>query len=439
MKRIAGLFLMLVIALGFCGGCCQTNPVTGRSEFNLYSDQEEISLGQSVVPEVEQQFDGIYNEAAANSYVNEVGQKMAVISHRQNMPYSFKVLNTSVVNAFALPGGPIYITRGLLVKLTNEAQLAAVLGHELAHINARHSTAALSKAMAAQILIGAVVAYSATKNGGNPSDGAIATAVAAQIVLGAVVFKAFSRSDEYQSDQIGTDYAYAAGYNPLAMVQLFEVFKQMEDGEGSSFAEFFSTHPLTTKRIEEVEAEVKQKYPDAQTNSKLVYNEARYNRQIAKLRLANDAYERYYDKAEAIRGQNPGAALDLYNQAIGADGSQALFYVGRGRANLELNKVNEAHKDFARAASMDRASYPAQVGLGVCFLLKNNPTQARQSLANAIQMVPGAVEAHFYLAESEFALGNGKVAAEEYRVVLGIVKEGQMADAATKRLQELGQ
>jgi predicted Zn-dependent protease len=238
--RFAALVVLLAAA-----AACAVNPVTGQKEFMLYSESQEIQLGQQTDAEVAATY-GVYDDAALTAYVNKTGRALAAKGQRPNLPWRFTVLDSPVVNAFAVPGGSVYVTRGILALMSSEAELAAVLGHEIGHVNARHSMSQMSKQQVAQIglAVGSVVSKQFAKYAGLAGAGL------------QVLFLKFSRDNENQADGLGVDYARADGYNPADMAVTFAALQKMGDlsGGGSSMPGFLSTHPLTADRITHVQS-----------------------------------------------------------------------------------------------------------------------------------------------------------------------------------------
>lgn len=237
MRKIAPV---LCFSLLFLTISCAINPVTGKRELSLISEKEEIALGKQTDGEIKAQY-GVYNDQALNAYVQRVGQSMTSLTHRPHLTYHFAVLDTPVVNAFAVPGGYIYVTRGILALMNSEAEIAVVLAHELGHVNARHSVAKLSQLMLAQLGLGVAGAISETfaKLSGAASIGM------------QLLFLKFSRDDEREADALGVEYSRKGGYNPSEMVIFFESLEKMGDlSGGQSLPGFLSTHPLTSERIQ---------------------------------------------------------------------------------------------------------------------------------------------------------------------------------------------
>lgn len=221
---------------------CAVNPVTGKKQIMLMSEQQEIALGVSYDPQVLATF-GVYNDNNLQSFVQAKGNEMGKISHRPNLAYHVKVVDSPVVNAFAVPGGYIYLTRGILAQLNSEAELIGVLAHEMGHITARHTVATQSKQQLAQIaLIGGMIA----------SDKFAQYAQYAMQGL-ELLFLSFSRDDERQADALGVEYSSKLGYDAHKMAEFFKVLKKMSLAESEGgIPTFLSTHPDPGDRYNDV-------------------------------------------------------------------------------------------------------------------------------------------------------------------------------------------
>jgi len=239
-NRLPLFLLAAMVGLSALAGCA-TNPVTGKRELVLISEAQEIAMGKEAAPECEKEFGGKVADADLQQYVQSVGRRLAEVSDRP-MPYTYILVASDVPNAFALPGGSIFITAGLMKRLTNERQLAAVLGHETGHVAARHSVQQMQKQMGAQLLVEIASRTAGAETGGTAAD-------VAKIVSTVALMK-YSRDDEYQADELGIKYAAKAGYNPWGMVELLTLLDAMQQAEPSRFQEMFQTHPLSSKRIE---------------------------------------------------------------------------------------------------------------------------------------------------------------------------------------------
>lgn len=219
---------------------CAVNPVTGERQLSLYSEQDEIAIGKQTDVQIRNQY-GIYNDPALNEYVARVGASLGPYTHRSHLEYHFAVLDSPVVNAFAVPGGYVYVTRGILALMRSEAELAVVLGHEMGHVNARHSIHRMSE----QTLFGLGLAVGSSLNR-TVADIAGIAGVGIQLL-----FLKYSRDDERQADQLGVEYSRKGSYNPGEMIGFFTSLEKMGDLSGShSIPGFLSTHPLTSERIQ---------------------------------------------------------------------------------------------------------------------------------------------------------------------------------------------
>ncbi len=270
---------ILFLVLGFTSSCA-VNPVTGKRELSLYSEQDEIAMGKQVDSQIRMQY-GFYNDPALNDYISRVGASLAPHTHRSHLEYNFAVLDSPVVNAFAVPGGYVYVTRGILALMKSEAELAVVLGHELGHVNARHSI----KRMSEQTLFGLGLAVGASLNK-TVSDLAGIAGVGMQLL-----FLKYSRDDERQADQLGVEYSRRGGYNPEGMIGFFESLEKMGDLSGRhSIPGFLSTHPLTSERIQNTKDML------IETDRKLQVKPALYLNTIENMVYGDDPRQGFVEK-----------------------------------------------------------------------------------------------------------------------------------------------
>jgi predicted Zn-dependent protease len=228
---------------------CATNPATGQREFSLMSEAQEIQLGQEMDAQVREEM-GVYSDQELQRYVESIGQKLARASERPNLPWHFTVVDEPAINAFALPGGYIYITRGILPFLHDEAQLAGVLGHEIGHVTARHSAQQYTKATSAGIGLTLLSIFVPETQ---PLQGA------AQTALG-VLFLKHGRDDERQADQLGVQYTAKTGWNPSGVAGMLRTLARLDEANGSrrGVPNWLSTHPAPAERVVEVEKYVQQ-------------------------------------------------------------------------------------------------------------------------------------------------------------------------------------
>jgi predicted Zn-dependent protease len=212
---------------------CAKNPVTGNRQLVLMSESQEIEMGKSADPQIIQEY-GLYPDQNIQDLINAKGKQMAAISHRPNLDYQFRVVDSDILNAFAVPGGYVYFTRGIMAHLNNEAEFAGVLGHEIGHIAARHSVAQQRNALLGQlgIIAGVVIAPDLAQFAQTASEG-----------LG-LLFLKFGRDAEKEADRLGVEYSSKVGYDASEMAKFFETLQRKQAASGSAeLPTFLSTHP----------------------------------------------------------------------------------------------------------------------------------------------------------------------------------------------------
>ncbi|MFB3852230.1 MAG: M48 family metalloprotease [Vicinamibacterales bacterium] len=240
--RRSVLATAMAALVGLATIACATNPVTGKRELSLISETQEIALGRQADKEAVAAY-GLYQDEALQRYVQTLGTSIAARTERPNLSWTFRVVDDHAVNAFAIPGGFIYVTRGILTHLNSEAELAGILGHEIGHVTARHSVNQMSKQQLAQIgLVAGMVLSPEVARFGN----LLQTGVG-------LLFLKYSRDDERQADQLGLRYMVAGGYDPRRLVNVFQMLEgvgKQEGGGGGRLPEWLSTHPDPGNRLQ---------------------------------------------------------------------------------------------------------------------------------------------------------------------------------------------
>ncbi len=274
----------VAVALMAWAVSCALNPVTGRNELMLMSAADEVAMGQQTNPQVLQTY-GKYENAELSRYVSALGKKLGTLSHQPNLTYSVQVLDSAVVNAFAVPGGYVYLTRGMLAYLNDEAELAGLVAHEIGHIAARHSAQQYSKAQLAGLGLGlgAMVSKTFAKYAG-----------VAQVGV-AMLFLSFSRSDEREADALGVEYSAKAGYDSLHMANIFSSLERLNPGTAQGgLPGWFSTHPNPPDRIAAIQRDT-QTWRTNIPQTRFAVNRDQYLNHLNGLPFGEDPRQGYVD------------------------------------------------------------------------------------------------------------------------------------------------
>jgi predicted Zn-dependent protease len=261
---------------------CARNPVTGKSELSLVSESQEIQMGQQAAKEVEQTI-GYYKDDKIQSYVSGIGKGIAVKSERPKLPWEFHVVDDASVNAFALPGGFIYVTRGLLTSINDEAELATVVGHEIGHVTNRHSVQQISKAQLAQLGlgIGSILSSDIARFGQLASAGL------------SVLFLKYSRDAENQADQAGFRYALQQGYDVREMANVMQTLDRIGQTSGDGkLPEWLATHPNPGNRIKHIEQMLDTTHVDL---SRAKTNREQYLSRLQGMTFGEDPRQGYFE------------------------------------------------------------------------------------------------------------------------------------------------
>jgi predicted Zn-dependent protease len=230
-----------LLALAFAAACA-TNPVTGKREISLMSEAQEIAIGQQSDAEVRREM-GVYEDQRLQRYVADIGARLARVSHRPNLPWTFTVVDHQAINAFALPGGYIYITRGILAYLNDEAELAGVLGHEIGHVTARHAAQQYTRATGGQL---GLLALGIFVPSAQPFGDLASTALG-------VAFLKYGRDDERESDRLGMEYGAQERWDPTGVPRFLATLARIDELSARGVPNFLSTHPAPGERVLETQ------------------------------------------------------------------------------------------------------------------------------------------------------------------------------------------
>ncbi|MEX1266420.1 MAG: M48 family metalloprotease, partial [Woeseia sp.] len=316
---------------------CGINPVTGEREIQLVGEASEIQMGEQNYAPMQQSQGGEFDiDPELTEYVSGVGQRLAAVSDRP-LPYEFVVLNNSVPNAWALPGGKIAINRGLLTELGSEAELAAVLGHEIVHAAARHSAQRMEQGMFLQGLVLATAVATSDSDYGR-------LAVGGANIAAHMVTQKYSRSAELEADTYGMQYMSKAGYDPDGAVSLQKTFVRLSEGGRSDWLSgLFASHPPSQARVDANIQTAATLPPGGDTGKD------RYQAVMARTKAVMPAYEAYDEGRAALAEKNAALALQKAEEAIRLLPEEAHFYALRGDARLVDEKFDMAVTNYDSA------------------------------------------------------------------------------------------
>jgi len=405
------LVLWLLVLTG-----CVSNPVTGRNEIAILNQSSEVEIGNSAYPRMQQAEGGLYvGDPALNAYVTEVGLRLAAVSDRPDLPWEFKILDNSIPNAWTLPGGKIAINRGLLTELQTEAELAAVLGHEIVHAAARHGAKSLERGLLLQVgMIGL--------------DGVLQDSKYRDILIpgGAVgaslIHLKYSRMAEFEADAYGIDYMAAAGYDPLAAVQIQEMFIRLASRGSYGWLDgLFATHPPSDERLQANRVRL-ENYPSGG-----FVGRERYQQAIAKLLQQKNATVKGEEAEHAFKVGNKERAMASLTEALKIHPDDPRLLALKGQILASKGDKEVAKHAFDEAIARNPLYYEFYLKRGQ--LLKN---QSDLEKANALLET---AEAHLALGIIARKAGDLEKARSHFQIAA--VAHSQAGQQALKKLEDL--
>ena len=380
---------------------CAVNPVTGKRELSLVSESQEINIGKENYGPSRQMQGGDYKvNPELTAYVNEVGQKLVAVSDRK-LPYEFSVLNNSTPNAWALPGGKIAVNRGLLMELNNEAELAAVLGHEIVHAAARHGAQQMERGM---LLQGALLATSIAVQGNEYSNLVVG---GAQLAAG-LIHTRYGREDELEADYYGMQYMSRAGYDPRAAVALQETFVRLSENKSQNWlAGLFASHPPSVERVK-TNRKTAASLPQGGILGKL-----RYEERLAFLKNDQKGYESYAKGREALEKGDTVQAMAYAQESIKIEPREGQFYGLRADILYKKQQYEEALTDYDRAVDLNPDYFYFYLQRGLTKKKLNRREEAYADLQASTRLLPTAL-AYNGLGELEMAAGSSRKALQYF-------------------------
>jgi len=425
-------FLWLLPGLGagaWLSGCA-TDPVTGRKTLVMMGKEQEIALDREHSPHQFSEDYGPSQDARLNDYVAGVGRQLSARSHRPDMPYSYRAVNANYVNAYAFPGGSIAATRGILLELEDEDQLAGLWGHEIGHVNARHFAERQAKGTLIQLVaLGAGIA-AAEKN---PAYGELAGLIGN--LGGGALLAHYSREDEREADALGMEYMVRSGHNPAGMVDLMELLNRESKRKPNALELMFSTHPMSSERLETSKQRLAKDYAEAARRPR---QRERYMDNTSRLRALRGAIQEQ-QKAEAMLAKKDYAAAEQHLRASLAQAPDD--YTGlvlMGKTQMALKRPQEAEPYLARA----KAVYPGEAQAvhlsGVSKLQLRRLDEALAEFQTYDRLLPGNPNTTFLKAYTLDMMQRRQDAAQAYYRYLQLTRQGAQAQYAYSRLQAWG-
>jgi len=423
------LWLTSVSAAGILTGCA-IDPVTGKQQLMLVSEDKEIQIDQQQSPHQFSSDYGMLQDKALNNYIDETGKSIAALSHRPHMPYSFRGVNATYVNAYAFPGGSIAVTRGILLSLDNEAELAALLGHELGHVNARHTAEQMSKGVLTNAVVGGISAVAGTRS-------AALGQLAGQLgMFGAgALLASYSRDNEREADALGLEYMSRTGYNAEGFVGMMDMLRGLSKHKPGAIELMFATHPMGDERYRTAVEAVETRY---RSGKKLPLHRERYMDHTAKLRAKKGAIDAMQKGESTMAQKKYGAAENHFKKALKQAPDDYAGLLMMSKCLLAQKKDGEA-KRFAEKA---QKAYPREAQAyhlsGFANIRLKDFDSAYQSFTRYGQLLPGNPNIIFFKGFSLEGMQRKEQAADQYYKYLQIVNQGDQAKHAYQRLVEWG-
>ena len=421
--------LTALSAAGLAAGCA-VNPVTGQSQLMLISEDQEIAIDRQNSPHQFSTDYGVCQDGRLNDYLQQTGLRLAARTHRPRMPYRFNCVNATYVNAYAFPGGSIAATRGILLTLENEAELASLLGHELGHVNARHTAQQMTQGTLVQSLVGGLAAVAGTR-------GQWAGELAGQLgMLGAgALLAGYSRDNEREADALGLRYMTAAGYGADGFVSLMDKLRAKNRRDPGAIELMFATHPMSEERYRTAVAQVHGPYAAARRQP--VFRE-RYLDHTAGLRRMRGAIESM-QQADSLmaKKQYTDAARRLQSALKEAPDDYAALAM-MAKCQMALQRPAEALRYAERAKQVYPREAQARYLAGFARLQQKQYEGALADFNAYARLLPGNPNTSFFQGLSLEGMGRRSEAARAYTRFLKAGGRGNPAQYAYNRLVEWG-
>lgn len=409
---------------------CATDPVTGERRLILLSEEDEIAIDRKQAPHQFSNDYGLDRDDALSAYVTKVGASMAEISHRPHMPYDFNIVNANYVNAYTFPAGTMACTRGIMVEMEDEATLAALLGHEIGHVNARHAARQHASGVVTAVVIGGLGIAAAQSESLSGYSGLI---YGLSALGGTALLAHYSRDNEREADDLGLAYMAESGQNPEGMVDLMDMLVNMSDRQPNALETMFSTHPMSSERHATARRAVAQRHADVLGRDK---GRERYMDNIAGLRRIKPAIKEQQAGEERMASGQFSQAETHFRRSLdlAPDDYPGLLLMAKAKSAQGQHREARAYLDSARAA------YPSEAQAvhlsGINALALNRPDMALSYFEYYERILPGNPNTVFLQGIAAESMNDRRAATIHYRRYLQVAgAQTEQGRYAAARLQ----
>lgn len=426
-RRITRRQMLWLLGASALSGCA-SSPVGSGSILVGMSEEEEKATDRQVSPQQFSQDLGAVQDGMLNQYLAEVGHRLDSKSHRPQMPYSYRALNANYVNAYTFPGGAMGVTRGILVDLDNEAELAALLGHELGHVNARHAAQRQGTAMVTQAAMTGVNIIGTVAGYGGLTD--LGTQLGASVLL-----SSYSRDNEREADALGQEYMVRAGYPASGMVGLQQLLVDQQKESPGMLQTMFSTHPMSSERRDTARQMAEGKYAASNTRDA---GRERFMDNTSALRRIKPTIDACQKGEVAMAGKDYGKAEERFRMALKSTPRDYAVNVLMARCLSAQDKDAQALEYAQTATRIYPQEAQAHKLLGVLALGQKDPAAAYEHLDSYDRLLPGDAGITFLKGVSLEGMGKRPEAAAQYAAYLKRNRQGKAAEYSMSRLQAWG-
>lgn len=421
------LAVSAVAAGGFVAGCA-TDPVTGKRELMLVSEAGEIDMDRQWAPHQFSADYGAVQNTGVNAYISGVGMGMAPVTHRPQMPYNFRAVNAVAVNGYTMPAGSIALTRGLMLMMENEAQLASVLGHEMGHVSARHSAQQVTKSTVMNVVVAGATAYAERENFKYRDLAAGLGALGSNLLLAR-----YSRDDEREADALGMEYMTRAGYNPQGMAETLAQLQKLQSSRPGAVELLFATHPMSEERCATARQRAASAYATAANRP---MNRERYMDEIAPLRAVAGAVRKMQDGETAMMGKRVAAAETCFREALKEAPDDYAGLLLMAKCCYAQNRPSDALRYVKHA----REAYPGEAQAshleGMVQMKRGLLSEAVASFTEYERRLPGNPGTAYFRGLCLEGMGNRQGATAEYLRYRKLAPGGEFSTQVQSKLVE---